>query len=103
MLSKFLERQVELFTNDEDTELKSPIQLQYFLLESEEQETVELIGEKVYGIEIVKKESDGSLESEWVRNLTCCRESARSVLDKLADHQVTPITLLDIVDDMLAQ
>jgi len=101
MISRILEKKVDLTTNEETINLKQPIELEYYLLESESTDIEELSGKKVFGIEIIKRTGSGNLETESVRNFSCCRESTRSVLDKLARNTVTPLCLQFILDDML--
>lgn len=106
MMSKILEERVELDPSvDVYSELVKPIFLEYYLVESDAHGSeYGLMSSKVYGIEIVKKESDSSnarIESELVRNVSCCRESARMILNKLAINSVTPVGLPFILDDLL--
>jgi len=101
MISRCLEKKVELIPDEELVEMKNSIELEYYLVESEISDLDELKGEKVYGIEIVKKAIDMPVERQVVRNLSCCRESARSMLDKLAYNTVTPVELPFILDDII--
>lgn len=101
MISKFLEKKVDLLTKDNELELKNPIYLEYFLVESHGSHCDGAEGKKAYGIEIVKSDGKGNYESEMVKNIYNCRESTRSLLDKLAENTVTPVCLLEILDDMI--
>ncbi len=100
MINKYLERKVEMLP-EETTGTASDFELEYYLLESEVNELAELAGKTVYGIEIVKRNGNGSLESELIRNFSCCMENTRDLLTKLAEHTVTPVGLHFILDDMM--
>ncbi len=101
MLNRSLEKRIELSNNEDLQGRKNSIELEYYLLESTLSDSEELTGKKAYGIEIVKKVSDTDIESKMVKNLLCCRESTRKILDKLADNTVTPVGLPFILDDMI--
>jgi len=101
MISKFLEKKVEITLNDDLEQLKNPINLEYYLLESDEHDMEEVNVEKVFGVEIVKKVNGCSDEIETVKNLSCCRENARDILEKLARNTVTPVGLPYILDELL--
>lgn len=101
MLSKFLEKKLEVSTKDGEINLEKPMQLEYFLLESEVKDRGELHGKKVYGIEVVKNDGKGCYETEMVKDLFNCRESTKALLDKLADNMVTPVSLFYILDDLI--
>lgn len=101
MISKFLERKIELVPDENEKNLFYPINLEYYLVESDMPGTEDLDVEKVYGIEIVKKAEGKNTEVGLVKNFSCCRESTREVLMKLADNTVTPVGLPFILDDMI--
>lgn len=83
------------------------LELEYYLLESEAKdcEDEELAGRKVYGIEILKKDAllpgHNNQEVQAINNFSCCRETTESVLEKLAEHTVTPVALHYVIEDML--
>ncbi|WP_010243206.1 DUF6514 family protein [Acetivibrio cellulolyticus] len=101
MLSKYLESRVELDLA-EGTSTNSKIQLEYYLIESEHSQNYDCCGDKVYGIEIIKKESDNHAESEIVRNLSNSKENTKGILSILAKNTVTPIGLSFVLDDLMA-
>lgn len=101
MVSKFLEKRVDLFTEEDKTEFTNKVKLEYYLLESEEMQRGEFAGKEVYGIEIVKNDGSGYCESETVKNLFQCRESTRLLLKKLAANRVTPVSLYEVLDDII--
>ena len=101
MIKRNLEKEV-LLTNDENNLLiNSPIKLEYYLLESEIKEIDELKGQTAYGIEIVKKVNGENEEAKSFRNILCCEDSIRNLLNKLALNTVTPISLAYVLDDMI--
>ncbi|MCX7920688.1 MAG: DUF6514 family protein [Clostridia bacterium] len=101
MLNKYLEKKIELLPNENMIGFKNPIELEYYLLESDNSDIDELSGKRVYGIEIVKKVNAMKVEEELVRNFSCCKEDTRQVLDKLANNTVTPVALSFVIDDIL--
>jgi hypothetical protein len=101
MLSKYLESSVELDLT-EGRITNSKIQLEYYLIESEFSQSYDCCGDKVYGIEIVKKESDYHAESEIVRNLSNSKENTKGILSILAKNTVTPLELSSVLDDLMA-
>lgn len=83
-------------------ELDKPIELEYYLLDSRTGYCNNQIGAKVYGIGISKKVSDSCFEEMFVKDFSCCKETAIKTIYQLANHDVTPIGLLDIYQDILA-
>ena len=81
------------------------INLKYYIVEAE------FINEELdnpmkgYGIEIVKKELTNddttSVESMLISNVYCNEKRTEELIDKLAYHTVTPLTLDYILDDMM--
>ncbi|HEX9059827.1 MAG TPA: DUF6514 family protein [Clostridia bacterium] len=101
MFSKFLERKVDLMPSEETSHLTSPIKLEYYLLESNSTDSIGSDGNTIYGIEVVKKTGNETLESELVRNLSSCSDSVKSILSKLAQNSVTPVALPFVLDDLI--
>lgn len=101
MMNKLLEKKVELLPEEDVAGNKSPIKLEYYLLESDLDDMDELSGKKVFGGEIIKKVDGMNDEMKFVRNLSCCIENTKAVIGKLAENTVTPVTLPFILDDLL--
>jgi len=101
MLSKYLESRVEVNLNEESL-ANNRMQLEYYLIESDYSRSYDCCGDKVYGIEIVKKENDYHAESEIIKNLSSNRENTKGILSILAKNTVTPIGLPSILDDLMA-
>jgi hypothetical protein len=99
MLSKYLESKVELDLSEGKDE---KIQLEYYLIESDFPNSYDYSGDKVYGIEIIKKDSEYHAESEIVRNLSNSKESTKGILNILAKNTVTPVELSFVLDDLMA-
>ncbi|NSW90306.1 MAG: hypothetical protein HPY74_06445 [Firmicutes bacterium] len=100
MVTKFLKRKLVLKeSNDYFHDI--PMELEYYLLESNIDYKSELAGKKVYGISIVKKINDTCFEENSVLNFSCCVNETSRVVDKLADNTVTPVGLKPILDDLL--
>ncbi len=100
-MSKYLEKRIELLPDEKSKNLEKSIELEYYLLESDNSDTEESYSETVYGIEIVKLIEDKKVESGIVRNLSNCKKSTEFILNKLADNTVTPVGMPFILDDMI--
>ncbi|NLK97849.1 MAG: hypothetical protein GX272_07185 [Epulopiscium sp.] len=96
MLAKFLEGTRNCCTPNGGT-----IQLEYFLLEKESKNSLS----KTYGIEIVKKCMHFGetiyTETDQIDSLTHEKESAQEIINKLIANTVTPISMLNIIDDLM--
>ena len=101
MISKYLESKVEVELN-EGIKVNGKLQLEYYLIESEHNQGFDCCGDKVYGIEIVKKDNDYYAESEIIRNLSNSKEDTKGILSILAKNTVTPIGLSSVIDDLMA-
>ena len=101
MLSKYLQSRIEVNLENESI-ANSKMQLEYYLIESEYTQSCDFCGDKVYGIEIIKKDSDYHAESEFVRNLSNSKENTKGILSILAKNTVTPIELQSVLDDLMA-
>lgn len=55
---------------------------------------------EVFGVLVEKCENGGITEKDMVDNLSCDRESALHVLDKLCSNIVTPVSLAEVLDDL---
>lgn len=100
MLSKYLESRIEVDL-DNGSMANNKMQLEYYLIESEYSHSCDC-GDKVYGIEIIKKDSEYHVESEFVRNLSNSKENTKGILSILAKNTVTPIELQFVLDDLMA-
>ena len=77
-----------------------PIKLEYYKLREE----VKYNNSEVYGIEIVKTEYIGEnvkVEKAIKEKIIFDEENTDNILDLLKNGEVTPISLEDIVDDIL--
>lgn len=101
MISKYLEKKIELSSDNNLLENNCPFELEYYLVESEINDAEDFQAGTAYGIEIVKKMGSVEVEHGLVRNFSFCRENARQILDILASNSVTPVSLPFILDDIL--
>ncbi|MDP4094631.1 MAG: DUF6514 family protein [Bacillota bacterium] len=101
MLCKYLEKTVRLLPDENEKEFGNMIELDYYLMESNSALNNESTEEKVYGIEIVKKENSKPVENDSIRDISIYRDNTRYILDKLADNIVTPMELKYILDDII--
>lgn len=104
MANRLFEKKIELLQDENMVGFKSPMKLEYYLIESkidDADEIDELSGKKVYGIEIVKKIDGLKDEMKAVKNLSCCIEKTKDVLEMLAKNSVTPVGLQFVLEDMI--
>lgn len=74
------------------------IETKYYLVE-ENREGCGKSG-KLFGIEIIKTESDVT-ESEYTGAISHSKEIVEEILLKLMDNYITPISLIEIVDEIV--
>lgn len=74
------------------------MELKYFLLEDmdEAEQTIS------YGVEIRKTESE-QVEVETVKGVTDSKEMADHLIELLVTNTVTPISLVNVVDDYITE
>ncbi|NLL04697.1 MAG: hypothetical protein GX270_02675 [Clostridiaceae bacterium] len=101
MINKYLQSRIEVDLEDGSI-ANSKMQLEYYLIESENNRDCGFFCDKVYGIEIVKKDSEHCAESEIIRNLSSSRENTKGILDILAKNTVTPVGVQFVLDDLMA-
>ena len=99
MTLKYLKRKVTIGAGE--LENLCPMDLEYYLLEKSETCSPDLEARKVYGICVSKKVSDLCSEEKSVTEVSCCAETAVSLIQKLADNAVTPVSLLYVLDDIM--
>jgi hypothetical protein len=115
MVSKFLEKQVEVILDSSSQRGENSLELEYYLLESDftgcmdEQMTFSTTSlgdedrksQKAYGIEITKKHLGILNERKQFVNIFNTREKTKKLLDLLVENTVTPSALPYILDDLL--
>lgn len=75
-----------------------PMKLEYYKIRQENKEE-----DIKYGIEIVKKmykNKQIEIEQEKILNITKSEEKANEMLELLKKHQVTPVVLKDVIEDL---
>lgn len=81
-----------------------PMQLEYYLIETE---IFRSNGhtQTIYGVEIVKKnqmfDRDITVESDMVDGVFETKEHAEEVINTLIGNSVTPVSLVNVIDDLL--
>ena len=87
--------------DDNSGEIRKQYHLQYYLLQKEIM--LEGIGFCTYGIEIVLFERNGkenaNPEYSKVYDAFCTRKDAEEVLDSLVRNKVTPVHLMEVLQD----
>lgn len=82
--------------NEFDSEFK--IELTYYKTQG-----LELLDDKKFGIEIVKKETDGKnikVEAKEFESIVDTEEKVNNILEVLKRNKVTPIAVNDVLEDM---
>ncbi|NJD04268.1 MAG: hypothetical protein FIA99_17115 [Ruminiclostridium sp.] len=100
MTNMYLENKL-LLESGEEVDLDCPIELEYYLVESEISALEELAGKRIYGIGIIKKTVKECCEGELVPDFSCCITRTKEVLKKLASNSVTPIALHSVLEDII--
>ena len=103
MVSKFLEKKVEVILDGSCQRGENSLELEYYLLESDFAGDEERKSQKEYGIEIVKKHLGMLNERRQFDNIFNTREKTKELIDLLVENTVTPSTLPYILDDLLGQ
>ncbi|HHV11239.1 MAG TPA: hypothetical protein GXX75_13295 [Clostridiales bacterium] len=55
-----------------------------------------------YGVRITKR-LDDSVEADEITGISTSRDVVVSIIKKLCQHEVTPISMVEIVDDLVTQ
>lgn len=100
MISKFLEKRIEIIPQEITEDPGNPLELEYYLVECDSKEDWSE-AQKGYGIEIIKKDQGKVLESILIRNICSKRENSESLIRKLFVNSVTPVSLPYVLDDLL--
>jgi hypothetical protein len=101
MICKYLERSLSIMPDMQQGESMKPLQLEYYIIETDTAHSDEESCEKTFGIEIIKKENSGYVENEAIADVFCNREKAEYVLDMLARNTATPMELKFVLEDMV--
>lgn len=87
-----------LFSNEVLLEDERVMKLDYSLTQRISEESKE----PYYGIKITKY-LDELTETEEISGISASRENAVSIIKKLCQFQVTPISMVEIVDELVTQ
>lgn len=87
-----------LFSNEIILENTDKMKLDYNLTEK----TSEDCDGSVYGIQITKYHKE-NIETEEINNISYSKDVVVSIVHKLYHYEVTPISMVDIVDDLLSE
>ena len=103
MLNRVLEKYVKVANDEEDTENADRFELEYYLLESGSDCGDPECGRTAYGIEIIKRMDNGSIEQKKFEGLYTDKRRTKELIDVLAANTVTPVSLPYILDDLLSE
>lgn len=101
MIFRFFEKHVEVDRNECGQKSKDRMELDYYLLESEYDDADVQGAQKIYGVEIIKKQNGIADEQKQYRNIYPNKERAKKLIELLAEQTVTPSTLSYILDDLI--
>lgn len=85
-----------LFSNEVTLEDDRTMRLEYKLTENQAREKEE----PYYGIQIIKY-LNGNMEMEEVSGLSYSKDKVKSITKILFQHVVTPISMVEIIDDLI--
>ncbi|MBH1940305.1 hypothetical protein I5677_05270 [Mobilitalea sibirica] len=88
-----------VFSNEVVLEDKRSMKLDYCLTEKELESNPTT---SYYGIRITKH-MDNQVETEEVCGISYSKDTVLSMLKKLFQHEVTPISMVEILDDLVTQ
>lgn len=87
-----------------DTNIKNKIELEYYTMEK--QRYIQSKKIVFYGISIVKKEYGKNTikyERQSVENVSTSENKIKDIVELLKEHKVTPVTLEDVLEDLMKQ
>ena len=79
-----------------------PVQLKYYLVESI-CGSDGIAGIPVFGIKLDYVENEWIKDSALIRDITASSEKCIALIQRIAQDTVTPVTLKDVVEDMIAE
>lgn len=88
-----------LFSNEVMLEDARVMKLDYSLMEKNSEEDQKTL---YYGVKITKY-LDDSIESDEIDGISASKDSVVSIIKKLCQFEVTPISMVEIVDDLVTQ
>ncbi len=101
MTNMYLENRL-LLEGNEEVVLAHPIELEYYLVESEIYSADEPAVKKVYGIGIIKKTKEQCSEGKLITDFSACINRTKEVLKKLVSNTVTPVALHNVLEDIMS-
>ncbi len=101
MSSRFFEKSVQVDKGIQGCEQDNRFEIEYYLLESEMNDSDQGVLQKTYGIEITKKMNDGFTENKRIEGIYTSKRKVQELISLLAANSVTPLSLPYILDDIL--
>ena len=101
MTRMYLENKL-LLEGGEEANSEFPMELEYYLVESDMKIPEDSDEMKVYGIGIVKKTKEVCCESKLIADFSCCITRTKEVLKKLISNSVTPVALNYVLEDIIS-
>ena len=94
-----MKQQQVLFCNEVLLEDARVMKLDYSLIEKNSEEN---LNTSLYGIRITKH-LDNLVEADEVNGISTSRDMVVSIIKKLCQFQVSPISMVEIVDELVTQ
>ncbi len=91
-----MEKMERMFINEVTLEDNRSMRLEYNLTENRESDN----SEPYFGIQIIKL-LDDNLEAEEIKGISYSKEKVETMTRILYQNQVTPISMVEIVDDLI--
>lgn len=101
MLSRFLEKRIIIEGQEIPGDPGNVIELEYYLLESNQDSEKTASQGISYGMQIIKKGCGMANESIMFKDIHPSRKTTEKLVELMAQNTVTPVTLPYIMDDLL--
>jgi hypothetical protein len=92
-----MEQMQLFFTNKVKLDEVRVMKLDYSLIERKSE-----LNQPYFGVRVTKMLED-SIESDEIPGISASREGAIAILEKLFQYEVTPISMVEIVDELVTQ
>lgn len=91
-----------IFTNEKNEEKGINFEVEYYLLESIIK-CVSGADDTLYGMDIIKKCDGNIVDRQTICDVMPSKYQTQEIIDIMAKNKVTPISVLDVLDDILVE
>jgi hypothetical protein len=103
IMKKRFKDKITLSSDKNVINVENNVNLEYYILESETEESNVFFGIRYYGIEIIKKQNQLEIEKNSIHNVSCNERNAHHLLNRLIENKVTPTELPFVLDNILGE